>query len=146
MRLACVYLARIFSGHMCMDILVLLVLHMYDFFTFIFLLHDFNYAPSPPPKTFLMVPLLQLYYTNSLPFFFSVNNSILSTQDHTACQTPNTCTSCLNIEFCYYFRRCSMNANVFLVYLTFITCCIYPRMYVDVQRGKGESWTLLSCG
>ena len=27
-----------------------------------------------------------------------------------------------------------------LVYHVFITCSIYPRMYVDVQGGKGESW------
>ena len=31
-----------------------------------------------------------------------------------------------------------------LVYHIFITCSIYPRMYVDALGGKGESWVLNS--
>ena len=34
----------------------------------------------------------------------------------------------------------------FLFTLLFITWIIYPKMYVDVQGGKGESWTPLSRG
>ena len=35
---------------------------------------------------------------------------------------------------------------IFLVYRIFNTWFIYPKMYVDVQLGKGESWTPLSGG